>query len=169
MVRKLFKHELLFYWRLILPVQIALLGVALLGRFTQLFEADTVVYDVVSTGTIIIFALSAVASLLLTTIFCIVRFYKNLFSGEGYLTFTLPVSPTKHLVVKLLTAVLMELLAFFGVCLSICVITDTGMLIEIGKALGFLYDQAGEVLGADRVHLAIYFVELGVLYLVNCF
>lgn len=169
MVRKLFKHELLFYWRLMLPTQLALLGVALLGRFTQLFESDTVVYDIVSTSTIIIFVLAALASLLLTTIFCIIRFYKNLFTGEGYLTFTLPVSPAQHLMVKLLAAALMEWIALLGVCVSVCVITDTQMLIEIGRALSFLYGELGKALGADRVHLVIYFVELGFLSFISTF
>lgn len=169
MVRKLFKHELLFYWRLILPVEIALLGVALLGRFTQLFEADTVVYNIVSTSSIVVFVLAAFASLLLTTIFCIIRFYKNLFSGEGYLTFTLPATPTQHLVVKLLAAALMEWIALLGVCVSVCVITDTEMLIEIGRALSFLYAELGQLLGADRVHIVVYFVELGILSVISTF
>lgn len=169
MVRKLLKHEFLFYWRLILPVHIALLGVALLGRFTQLFEADTVVYDVVSTSAVVLFVVAALASLLLTTIFCIIRFYRNLFSGEGYLTFTLPVTPTQHLLVKLLAAVVINLLSLLGVFVSTCVILDTDMLLEIGKALIFLYKEVGEALGANRIHLTLYLVEMPILTVVSRF
>ena len=49
------------------------------------------------------------------------RFYKNLLSGEGYLTFTLPFSATQHIVCKLLCGVLVIVIDFIAVIASLLI------------------------------------------------
>ena len=55
---------------------------------------------VVSTLGIILFVLVAVGVSFATSILTAIRFYKNLFSDEGYLTHTLPVTRGQHLLSK---------------------------------------------------------------------
>ena len=47
MVKKLYKYEFLALLRTLLPVYVALFGVALLSRFLQIFENKSVAYAIV--------------------------------------------------------------------------------------------------------------------------
>ena len=56
-------------------------------------------------------------------VYSVIRFYRNLFTGEGYLSFTLPVTPANHLWVKVVTAVSFSLLSVLVAALSGVIIT----------------------------------------------
>ncbi|MBQ7934864.1 MAG: hypothetical protein IJ333_00725, partial [Clostridia bacterium] len=57
---------------------------------------------------------------------CIVRYYKNLFSDEGYLTFTLPVKRSIHLNSKILNYVVFETMSVLVIILDILLILIIG-------------------------------------------
>ncbi|MBR4073168.1 MAG: hypothetical protein IKK24_04415 [Clostridia bacterium] len=141
MVKKLFKHEIFAFVRTLTPLYIALLGVAFCGRFIQFFENDSTPYKIISGTSILIYVVAIFASMLLTSVYSVVRFYKHLYSGEGYLTFTLPITVTQHITVKLFVALLFQFITLLSVIVSVCVITAGELLIEIGKALGYLLDM----------------------------
>ena len=131
MVKKLFKHEFLAYTRIMGIVYIILLTVAAAGRVVQIFEDDSISYSIVSTISFITYGVSIGAALGFTTVLAIVRFYKNLFTSEGYLSFTLPVTATQHILVKAVTAVTMTIATLVAVMLSVSVITAGEVLVEI--------------------------------------
>ena len=110
MVKKLYKHEFPA-WLRVLPI---FFGVTLLTaafhRVLQIFEVNSIYYDIVNVSAIVLYAVSVLVCLAAPTVFGIVRFYKNLFTGEGYLSFTLPVTAAQHIWVKTLTASAMVLL-----------------------------------------------------------
>lgn len=138
MVKKLFKHEIQAFTRPLIPMYLVMLGVALMGRFVQLFENDSDAYAILFGSSIGVFVISAVVCLVLTVFFCIKRFYSNLFSSEGYLTLTLPVTSTQHILVKNTVAVLAQLTSIVMILLSVCVLTLGDVCIEIFKAGGYL-------------------------------
>ncbi len=156
MVGKLFKYEFASYLRTWLPVQIIMLGIAALGRFVQFFEADTTVYKIIFGSSVVVYALSIIVSFVLTGILCIVRFYKNLFTGEGYLSFTLPVTPAQHILIKLLATVAVEIGTFIVALTSVCIITSGELFNEILKAIAYLTNMATDILGT---HLVLYVIE----------
>ncbi len=160
MVKKLYKHEIEAYLRVWIPMQIVLLGMALLGRLIQLFEADSAVYTIINISSIIAYVVAVVVAIGLTFVFSVVRFYKNLFTAEGYLSFTLPVTPTQHILTKLFTAMLFYAATAVTVLLSVCIITMGDVLCEVGKAIGYLWRVLVDEVGA---HLAFYVAELTVL------
>lgn len=57
-----------------------------------------------------------------------IRFYKNLFTDEGYLMFTLPVTPAKLLLSKGLVAALWRIISIALMMLSIFLIAFTGFI-----------------------------------------
>ena len=59
----------------------------------------------------------------LAVVLGVIRFYKNLFTKEGYLTFTLPVTSTQHILVKSTTAVLVQIVSIIAIMLSFYVFT----------------------------------------------
>ncbi len=164
MVKKLFKHEILAYLRVVIPVQIILLGVAVLGRIIQFFETDTTAYDIVNGSSIFAFVVAIMVTLLMTTVFSIVRFYRNLFTGEGYLSFTLPVTPTQHLTVKLLTAALSQIVNIVVAVVAVCIITAGDVLTEVIRAGVYLWNTVVTQLADNAFHLWLYLAE-GILML----
>ncbi len=138
MVKKLFKHEINAYLRIMLPVYGCLMIVAILGRFIQLFETDTTAYGIINGSSIFAYVVGVLICFGFSTIFSVVRFYKNLFTGEGYLTFTLPATPTQHLLVKLLTSLLFGFASFIVVILSLMTIMAGDAFNEVIKALAYM-------------------------------
>ena len=166
MVKKLFKHEFIAYWRVMSIVYLVLFTVAGAGRVIQFFETDSTPYKIVFTFSCITYGISILAALGFTFVLGIVRFYKNLFTGEGYLTLTLPVTPSQHIWVKVATAVCMELVTLVAVLLSGCIITAGDMLVEIWKAVAYLLGQLWGEIGAQSIAIGS---EIAVLFLLGSF
>ena len=167
MVKRLFKHEILYYLRTLLPVQAVLLGIALLGRFVQFFETDSTSYKIVFWSSVVMFIISVIACILMSVAIGVVRFYKNLFTAEGYLTFTLPVTPTQHILVKVCTAVLFQIISLAAVLLSVCIITSGDVLSEIIKAAAYLLKFAMENVAGG--HIVLYIIEMVILFIAAFF
>lgn len=163
MVRKLFKHEFAAYWRVLIPAWIALMGVAVLGRLIQFLESDSTIYSIVSGSSILFYVIGIMVALAFPFVYAIIRFYRNLFTGEGYLTFTLPVKPAQHIWVKVLTAVTLQIASLFVVAVSAAVMTAGELLVEIWKAAMFILDKVHQYLGS---HLGWFMVECVLLMLV---
>ncbi len=161
MVKKLFKHEIVAYLRLFVPLEIILLGVALLGRIVQFFEADTTAYSIVNVSSIIAYVVAILACVFISFIFSIVRFYRNMFTGEGYLTMTLPITTNQHLLVKVLTAALFQIINVVTMFLSLCLITAGDVMVEMFRAMGYLLARFAAEIGG---HFYIYIAE-GILLL----
>ena len=157
MVKKLYKHEMLYYIRSLLPVYLILFGVALLGRFIEFFEADTTAYSILRGSSIFMLTIAILATLGLSFVFVIVRFYKNMYTGEGYLTLTLPVKPSSHLLVKCTSAVLVNVISVIASVLSVCIFTVGEWLNEIIKAVGYVLNQLVEIAGG---HFVFYCLEI---------
>ena len=148
MVKKLFKHEIYALWRLMVPVWAVLFGVSVLGRVIHLLEQDTIIYEIISGSSIFFYIVALLACLVCPFVFAIVRFYRNLFSGEGYLSFTLPVTTGQHLWVKLTVAVMTEVVTLIAAAVSVIIVTFGDLTVEIGKAIAYLFKMCVERWGA---------------------
>lgn len=172
MVKKLFKHEMNAYWRVMIPVWIILLSVATLGRTIQIFEQENVFYNIVNGSAIVMYAVALLAAIAFPAVYGVIRYYTNFFTGEGYLTFTLPTTPGRLLSVKILTAALMQVITLGVALLSAVIITLGDVLVEVWKAGIYLWNEAYAELGG---HLTMFAVEmvlavlLGILYAIVFF
>lgn len=166
MVKKLFKHEFLAYTRVMTIVYAILLVVATAGRVIQIFENDSISYDIVSIISFITYGVLIFAVLGFCFVFAVVRFYKNMFTYEGYLSFTLPVTTTQHIWVKSITALCFGCLTLIAVLISGCIITAGEVLVEIFKALGYIWQKVFELV---KYHAVLITVELVILFLVVTF
>ena len=165
MVKKLIKYDFASYLRLLLPVQLVLIGIAALSRFVQLFEAkDSTVYDIVFTSSVILYAIAIAASILVTIIVALVRFYQGMYTNEGYLSHTLPVTPTQHIFSKLIVSLLFEIGTALAIFISVCVITLGDVNIELFKAGFFLLGKFFETFNANA---ALYIVEFIIMLIVS--
>jgi len=164
MVKKLIKYDFKAFAKVMLPIETVLLGVALLYRIVSFFEEDSIFFNIFNVSTIIIFTIAIIAALLMTFIFSVVRFYKNLFTAEGYLSFTLPVTPSAHIASKLTVSLIFDVITFLTVIVSVAVATAGETFVEIVKAGVFLFDRAADMIGGQT---ALYVIEFVILALVS--
>lgn len=165
MVKKLIKYDFASFMRLILPVQLILLGIAALNRIIQLFEdSHATVYNIIFGSSMVLYVISIIVALVLTCVVAIVRFYQGMYSNEGYLSHTLPVTPTQHIFSKLIVSMLFMLGTLFTVFISFIIVTLGEMNIEIFKAGGFLFGKAAEATNGAFIW---YFIEFCVLMLIG--
>ncbi len=157
MVRKLFKHECIYYVRTLLPMELIFLGLAILNRLIQLFETNQTGYRILFTSSVIMLTVAGVVCAVMTVAVAVVRFYRNLYSNEGYLSFTLPVTYEQHILVKLLAAILFTVITLIVGILGVSIATLGSVGVELWKAGAFLLGKAYDVIGA---HIFLYAFEL---------
>lgn len=124
MLRKLMKHEWFATKRILLPVNLTILLITCMGCIflgTDILHGENSLPLVILL--IILYALSMLVLCMVSTVYLLVRFYKSLFSREGYLMFTLPVTPAQLLNSKLIVALLWS---FFNSLLTIASIFALG-------------------------------------------
>lgn len=163
MVKKLFKHEILAWCRILPIVYIIFLCIAVMGRIVQFFEADSFAYNMIFFSAIAVYIIGIIACFAFPTVFGIVRFYKNLFSGEGYLSFTLPVTPANHILVKLFVAFMFDVISLLVVVLSALIMTFGEVLSEICNAISYVIAQ---IPFDDGIHIALYIVEYILMFFI---
>ena len=164
MVKKLFKHEIKAYLRTIIPMHLILIAVALLSRIIQIFDDNSDTFNTVFGSSVIVFVIGAIVCLVLTFIFGIKRFYSNMFTYEGYLTLTLPVTSTAHIFVKAVIATLSAITSFIMIAISVCVITFGDVCVELFNAAGWILKMFYKELGFNSV---FYIIECVVLYILS--
>ena len=164
MVKKLYKHEFLAWLRVVPFFWVATLFTAGVNRIVQIFENDTLYYKILMTSSLIIYFIALFVTLAAPTVFSIVRFYKNFFTGEGYLTFTLPATKRQLLWVKISTAVCLSAASALACILSGCIVMAGEVLDEVWKAAIYLLQK----LPTDGVlHLSGWALEFLVLILLG--
>ncbi len=149
MLRKLMKYELLATARLMLPLYLVVLLLSVGARFsgnwlTRSTLPDKAFLDLLSLLFFLGFWIALIAAFVVALVLMILRFRSNLLGDEGYVMFTLPVSPHQLVWSKLLVstlwfagAALVDGLALLIVTVSRPVLTDLQTLFsEVWRQLG---------------------------------
>ncbi|MBE6957808.1 MAG: hypothetical protein E7447_01465 [Ruminococcaceae bacterium] len=166
MVKKLFKHEYLFYVRVMAIVYAVLLTVSVATKLIYTFESNTTAYQIIRGFTTIVYVFSLIAAWGFAWVMGIVRFYRNLFTAEGYLSFTLPVTADQHIIVKAVTAVCVELVTMLMVGVSGLIVVPGEILTELGNAFAIIF---ADIPTDAVVHLVLYAVEFLIMLLLAAF
>ena len=127
MLGKLFYHEfkntgkvMLLLYALVGLLTLASISVNFFDdRFASMSGPVRDLSSVILGAMITIYVLSLFALFVLTIIYLCIHFYKTMYSDQGYLTHTLPVSPIATLNVKLVTAMVWVLGAVAVIFLSV--------------------------------------------------
>lgn len=173
MVSKLIKYDFRSYFRLLFPVQLIILGFALINRMIQFFEPPldavggaSTVYSGFFISSLVLYIISIIVCIVMTVIVGIVRFYQGMYTNEGYLNHTLPVTPTQHIFAKLLTSFIFCLGGLLAIFLSFMVITIGDVNIEVFKAFFYL---AGKFFARFGANGGLYVLEFIILLCVAAF
>lgn len=121
MLGKLLKYEIKATARIFLPLYVVLLVFAAIHKLITVLSPSTVIQapEVIS---MIAYIMIVVAVFVVTFVVMIQRFYKNLLSDEGYLMFTLPTKPWKHIVCKLLISMIWSVVSAIAAVISVLII-----------------------------------------------
>ncbi|MBQ6152292.1 MAG: hypothetical protein IJJ15_00885 [Ruminococcus sp.] len=168
MVRKLVKYDFVSFFRLLFPVQMIILGIALINRLIQLFEVEkSSAYTTVFVSSIVLLVIACIVSLVMTLILSVVRFYQGLYSTEGYLSHTLPVTPSQHIFAKLLVSLLFVAGTVLTIFLAICIATCGEVNIELFKAAGYLLGKGFNEIGFQMILYMLEILVYAVLWISN--
>ncbi|MBE6684688.1 MAG: hypothetical protein E7592_03445 [Ruminococcaceae bacterium] len=167
MLKKLLKYDLRAIFKYWWILAVSSVGLAMIGGICL---RTLVASDSEKTGPIIVIisALGVVATviglsafLIITEILIFVRFYKNFFTDEGYLTFTLPVKRSQLLNSKLITTLIANLATFIVLFIDILLILAIGspdfFRSEIWQLIGRSLRDCIQYMGA---YSFIYLIEL---------
>ncbi len=131
MLKKLLKYDFKFLFKYWWIGAIICLSLSVAGGFcirlldTSFNERELpAVVDTSASSVLFLTFIAFIAFVVITFILIFIRFYTNLFSDEGYLTFTLPVKRTSLLNSKIITAVLTQIAtsALIAACIGLMLI-----------------------------------------------
>lgn len=172
MLKKLLKYDLRaifkYWWILaISSVGLSLVGGMCLYALTHFIDSDpNVIMIIIAALGIVATVIGLSAFLIVTEILIFVRFYKNFFTDEGYLTFTLPVKRSHLLNSKLIVTVAASLATILVLIVDVIMILAIGtpdfFNSEFWRAIGWFFGEAAKALGAYGVIYAIEIVLIGI-------
>lgn len=102
MLKKCLKHEWKACWKNMALLNGAAIFMGALGGSGFLFSQISELPDLLIVLYLFAYVLIVIAASVMTQVLMIQRYYKNLFTDEGYLTNVLPVSATDHILSKML-------------------------------------------------------------------
>ena len=149
MFGKLVKHEFRATRRLVPFVWLATLVMAVLNLISSQIGVQWL-----SVTSMIFLLLLAVGQVLVTYVVIITRYYRSLYTDEGYLTHTIPVRAGSLLGSKVLTSFVWIIISIF-----ISIVVFVVMLIYFSKAngssIGELYNEIQALIGFETMDIVI--------------
>ena len=182
MLKKLLKHDfkaLFKYWWIVAVVTAGLS--ALSGKCITIIESEKELPAVLDASAGIALMLTYIGIIVFTvfsTVMIFVRYYKNLFTDEGYLTFTLPVKRSDILNSKLISAAVLEFATFLVIGLDVLLmlfvafykdIFKKEFLIGIKEAAATIWKELGGYIFVYLLEGILIMIALSVLALLLLF
>lgn len=132
MLGKLIKHEWLSTWKVPTALCIYLAILTLLGCtsfLSPLWQSDNRIVETFAGSSIFLYVISLMATAFATFVYFVVRFYRNMYTDEGYLMHTLPVKSWEHIFSKGLVFFIWTLISGLAVILSVFSISFTAIAV----------------------------------------
>lgn len=170
MIKKLLKYDfkaIFKYWWIAAVTSLALSVAG--GWCITVFKTEKELPEIMNilSGIIMFLVIMGFSAFcIVTTILIFVRFYKNFFSDEGYLTFTLPVKRTQLLNSKLITSTVAEISTLAVLGLDVIFMLAIGFADEIFNATFWKEIKYGLAMIMDK--LDFHTVMYGLIYLIEC-
>lgn len=150
-----------------LPVECIVIALSIFARIIFIFESDNIVYNLTQSSVILMMVAAILAGNIAVLIFAVIRYYKNLFTLEGYLSFTLPVTASQHIAVKVVTAVIFDIIALITAVLAFCIAASGNFLVEFINLLEYAFSSIFK--DYNKVHLVLYAVEILICLVISSF
>lgn len=168
MLGKLIKHELNASGRIFLPLYFIILVLSLVNRALSTINTLSGPLNTIRGFMIAAYVLSIVATLIVTFVIMILRFYKNLMSDEGYLMFTLPVKSSQLIGSKLITSFIWNIASIIIVACSLLIMLGTSKNMNLLREfIDFAMMGLKASFGSTYILLIVEFIIMMVVSLIN--
>ena len=148
MLGKLMKQEWLSTWKIpTVLIGVVFAAATIFGLFCASPVWDLMDWwgaDVIFSATVLLFYGALMCCGVGTSIYLAVRYYRSMYSNEGYLTHTLPVTPNQLLLSKMINFSIWELLSVICIVFNIMLFAAFIVLREVGYRS--LFESFQEVL-----------------------
>lgn len=188
MLGKLIKNEFKAVNRLMIPLHLGLIVITVIGRFylqftvfnnpSQMYVLEqNIWYNLLNVMLVMFYIIALIAAALITWIYLsILRFRKNLFTDEGYLMHTLPVSASAHIWSKLIVNFVWQLIDIILIILSVCgLFLNMDMIRALPDAFSLLFSSFPDAFGVPAgvgipLYLLLFLVDSisGILIIYMC-
>lgn len=161
MLKKLTKHELYATGRIFLPIYAIMLLLSLINRV--LFGIDNISRPLNTLRGFMVaaYVISIIATLVVTFVIMILRFYRNLMSDEGYLMFTLPVKTSQLINAKLIVSLLWNITCVIVVAASLFIVLGTAKNMAMFRdVLDTFFTVLKDTYGSSYVWLIVEYIVL---------
>ncbi len=174
MLSKLMYHEFKATRRVFFPAYGIMLALAVISSVFMILSSNLQRLAVPLALLLLAYVLSLFAVGVLSFVYMIVRFYKNLLGDEGYLMFTLPATPAQLVWSKCLVSTIWMVVSSILCIVTLGILLIPLMLGTISTAdasfwqtihLGFQY--IAQTCGIHAITFPILFVILGIVYIAN--
>lgn len=133
MLSRLLKHEFSATWKVpvaldILLIVLGIMGAIMLGNLPSV--KDSVGMSIMMFLMTAIYYVGIIAANIVTMVYLVMRYYKNLYTSQGYLTFTLPVRTDQIITAKAISGSFWMLCCFVCTILSV-IIAAFGIITQI--------------------------------------
>lgn len=122
--------------------------------------------NVVSVFSFILYLLLLTGAVYAIFIYLVVHFYRSMYTDEGYLLHTLPVTKNQILVSKILVSVIWVFLVYIGLMLSIFIFLLVLISVAAGEDVFMVMRELTEILGELKDLFSILFEELEITWTV---
>lgn len=121
MLNKLMKYELKATSRLLVPLYLIMIILSIINRFLFNINDYEGVIGAFNVFLKISYGLSIFVVLIVTVLYMIIRFYKNLLTDEGYLMFTLPTKTHMLITSKLISTLFWIIISIIAILISLLI------------------------------------------------
>lgn len=168
MLGKLTKFEFRAVNKILLLINGFTVLLTLIGCLTfasPLWDFDSAYIGALAMSSVMVYYIAIIAISLFAFIYLAVRFYKNLYTDEGYLMHTLPVTPKELIWSKAIAAFCWIMITTLMICFSVCAILGSAYLKfgveeleDISEIILALNDFCKEVYGMSLSGFCIFAV-----------
>ena len=164
MLGKLLKHE----WKAVWKVPTLMIGILMITAVTAgitfllpIWDSEWIGLPLSAMMLVLLFYVAMIATSLGTLIYLAVRYYKSMYTDEGYLTHTLPVTARELLFSKIITMSAWNLIASIAVILSMGVFFGIVMLSLATKESSFAVEAAEMIAEMGELYTSPYMEGFG--------
>jgi len=144
MLKKLIKHEWRSVWKVPGAVNLFLLLYTLAGILSfhsSIWETDNKIIGALLLLASVFYIISIIVISFTVMIYLTVRFYRNIYTDEGYLMHTLPVSPRSLVFSKLLVAFIWVIITGIVIFVSVISVALTLLSVQENVNISELWDD----------------------------
>ncbi|MBO4920005.1 MAG: hypothetical protein J5365_07610 [Erysipelotrichaceae bacterium] len=154
MLGKLIKYDFKAMFRSLCPIYVALIALTIVFSLMVKFNFDQgLLFSIFA----FLFVAALNGSIIASVILVVTRFSNGLLKNEGYLSFALPVSTAKHILAKVINAIIWAFIE--GLMLCVCLLIMGAVMGSI-KEVAYFFHEVFQALGVVEKEVLVTVLQI---------